>query len=188
MARMPYDALAMDVVDLYKPMALTTARLVLRPPRLADAPAMSGFLGDAEAMRYTHVRTSVRDCRRYLAVHERQRRRNGCAPWVVLDNKAWAIVGFGGLYEDPFDPGWGVELGYFFAPAAWRCGYATELARFCLDLAGRERRWAEIRAFARPDNTASQRVLQKVGFEMVRYVPEMERDLYRFELGQRGRT
>jgi RimJ/RimL family protein N-acetyltransferase len=155
---------------------------------MSDAAALFGFLDDVEAMRYTQALASLRDCRRYLAVHERQRRRTGCTPWVVLRKDDCAIIGFGGLYDDPFYPGWGIELGYFFAPAAWGCGYATELARFCLDLAERERRWPQIRAFARPQNTASQRVLQKAGFEMVRYVPEMERYLYRYLVGQRGRT
>jgi ribosomal-protein-alanine N-acetyltransferase len=27
-------------------------------------------------------------------------------------------IGFGGLYDDPFDPGCGVEVGYRFAPSA----------------------------------------------------------------------
>jgi [ribosomal protein S5]-alanine N-acetyltransferase len=178
----------MELVGLHTPVALQTARLVLRPPRLADAAALFAFLGDAEAMRHTQVRTSVRDCRRYLAVHERQRRRTGCAPWVVLDKEACAVIGFGGLYEDPFDPGWGVELAYSFAPAAWGRGYATELAQFCLELAERDGRWPEICAFARPGNTASRRVLEKVGFATVRYIPEMERYLYRYEVGQRAWT
>jgi ribosomal-protein-alanine N-acetyltransferase len=159
-------------------MPLETQRLLLRPPRLADAPALLEFLGDEKAMRYTQRRTSLRDCRRYLAVHERQRRRNGCAPWVVLTKHDRLIVGFGGLYEDPFDPGWGIEIGYFFAPAAWGQGYATELTRFCIDVAERNRRWSRIRAFAHPDNAASRRVLLKAGFEEERFVPAMERYLY----------
>ncbi|WP_370691707.1 GNAT family N-acetyltransferase [Bradyrhizobium sp.] len=52
-------------------MPLETARLLLRPPRLTDAAALFDFLGDTTAMRYTTPRTSVPDCRRYLAAHER---------------------------------------------------------------------------------------------------------------------
>jgi RimJ/RimL family protein N-acetyltransferase len=36
----------------------------------------------------------------------------------------------------------------------------------------------KLRAFARPDNLGSRRVLEKVGFRPVRYVPELERDLF----------
>jgi RimJ/RimL family protein N-acetyltransferase len=161
---------------------LETARLLLRPPRLTDAAPLFGFLGDATAMQYTTPRASLRDCRRYLAAHERQRRRVGCAPWVVIEKQAGTAIGFGGLYQDPFDPGWGVEVGYFFAPAAWSKGYATELALFCVALAKQQARWQALRAFAHPLNVASQRVLLKSGFRQERFVPEMHRLLYRNDL------
>jgi RimJ/RimL family protein N-acetyltransferase len=164
-------------------MPIETARLLLRPPRLADAPSLFGFLGDATAMQYTTPQASLRDCRRYLAAHERQRRRVGCAPWVVVEKKAGATIGFGGLYEDPFDPGWGVEVGYFFSPAAWGKGYATELTLFCVALARQRARWPRLLAFAHPQNAASQRVLSKSGFQQERFVPEMKRFLYRLDLG-----
>lgn len=166
-------------------MICETARLLLRPPRLADAPDLFEFLGDATAMQYTTLRTSLRDCRRYLAGHERQRRRVGCAPWVVVERETMAIIGLGGLYDDPFDPGWGVEVGYFFAPAAWGKGYATELTQFCVSLARDQARWPRLRAFAHPQNTASQRVLLKAGFAQERFVPEMNRLLYGLEFGHR---
>jgi RimJ/RimL family protein N-acetyltransferase len=164
-------------------MPIETARLLLLPPRLADAPSLFGFLGDATAMQYTTPQASLRDCRRYLAAHERQRRRVGCAPWVVVEKKAGATIGFGGLYEDPFDPGWGVEVGYFFSPAAWGKGYATELTFFCVALARQRARWPALHAFAHPQNAASQRVLSKSGFRQERFVPEMKRFLYRLDLG-----
>ena len=163
-------------------MPLETARLLLRPPRLTDAPCLFGFLGDTAAMRYTTPRASLRDCRRYLTVHERQRRRVGCAPWVVMEKGPGTIIGFGGLYEDPFDSGWGVEVGYFFAPAAWGNGYATELTRRCVALAEQQARWRMLRAFAHPQNAASQRVLLKCGFQQERFVPNMQRFLYRRNL------
>jgi [ribosomal protein S5]-alanine N-acetyltransferase len=163
-------------------MPLETARLLLRPPRLTDAPPLFEFLGDATAMQYTTPQASLRDCRRYLAAHERQRRRVGCAPWVIVEKEASATIGFGGLYEDPFDPGWGIEVGYFFAPAAWGNGYATELTFFCVALARQQARWPMLRAFAHPQNAASRRVLLKSGFQQERFVPAMERFLYRRDL------
>jgi ribosomal-protein-alanine N-acetyltransferase len=163
-------------------MPIETARLLLRPPRLTDAPSLFGFLGDATAMQYTTTQASLRDCRRYLAAHERQRRRAGCAPWVVIEKAVGTAIGFGGLYEDPFDPSWGVEVGYFFSPAVWGKGYATELTLFCVALARQQTRWPILHAFAHPQNTASQRVLSKSGFQQNRFVPEMKRFLYRLDL------
>jgi ribosomal-protein-alanine N-acetyltransferase len=159
-------------------MPLETARMLLRAPRLTDAPRLFEFLGDTTAMQYTTPQASLGDCRRYLAAHERQRRRVGCAPWVVVEKEAGATIGFGGLYEDPFDLGWGIEVGYFFAPAAWGKGYATELTLFCVALARQQARWPILRAFAHAQNTASRRVLLKSGFQQERFVPAMERFLY----------
>jgi [ribosomal protein S5]-alanine N-acetyltransferase len=156
-----------------------TARLILRCPRLTDAPALFEFLGDAEAMRYTHVDPTLRACRRRIAVHQWYRRRNGYAPWTIVAKASNRIIGWGGLYEDPFEPGWGVEAGYFFHPAAWRLGYASELMAACTNVADEVLGLPEVRAFAHPENIGSRRVLEKAGFEPLHFVPEMERLLFR---------
>ena len=160
-------------------MYVETERLVLRRPTLADVPALFEFLRDATAMQYTRVDASVRECRRRIAAHERRRRRDGYAPWTVVTRAEGRIVGWGGLYNDPFQRGWGVEVGYFLHPSAWGFGYATELMSACTDIADHALELREIRAFTRPENVRSRRVLEKAGFGMVKFVPEMERLLYR---------
>jgi len=160
-------------------MIIETSRLILRRPRLADAPALFEFLGDAEAMQYTHADASLRDCRRRIAIHEWRRRHDGYAPWTILTKTTEQPIGWGGLYDDPFQPGWGVEIGYFFHPSTWGQGYASEMLTACLNLADHTLRLSQLHAFAHPMNTASQRVLQKAGFETVRFIPQMHRLLYR---------
>lgn len=160
-------------------MRIETPRLILRRPALTDVPRLFEFLGNAEAMRFTQAVASLRECRRRIAVHERRRRRDGYAPWTIITKADARIIGWGGLYDDPFDPGWGIEVGYFFDPAAWGRGYATELTSACTSLADNVLRLPEVRAFARPENVGSRRVLEKAGFEVVCFVPEMERFLYK---------
>ena len=159
-------------------MRMETMRLILRSPTLADVPALFEFLGDADAMRYTHLDASLRQCRRRIAVHEYRRRHDGCAPWTIMTKPDGRIIGWGGLYNDPFDSGWGVELGYSFHPLVWGQGYATELATACMEVADNILRLPKVGAFARVDHIRSRRVLEKTGFEVVRFVPEMERLLY----------
>lgn len=166
-------------------MDIETARLVLRRPIPADVPKLFDFLGDAGAVQYTHADATPYDCRRRVIVHEWRRRRDGYAPWTILTKTDGRIVGWGGLYDDPFDPGWGVEIGYYFHPAAWRQGYATELTAACTSLADNVLRLPELQAFARPENVGSRRVLEKAGFKVLRFVPEMERLLYRRGQGAR---
>ncbi|WP_233790127.1 GNAT family N-acetyltransferase [Rhizobium dioscoreae] len=154
---------------------IETPRLLLRPSLLSDTANLFEFLGDKEAMRHTHVDATPAACRRRIAVHEWQRRRDGYAPWTVIRKDDAKIIGWGGLYDDPFEPGWGCEIGYFFHRDAWGCGYASELVTAALRLADRELRIREVRAFAHPDNAASRKILEMAGFRMVRFVPEMNR-------------
>lgn len=158
-----------------------TARLTLSAPKLSDVPALFGFLGDPVAMAYTQCDANLTACRRRIAVHEWKRRHDGYAPWTVRLKQTGTVIGWGGLYEDPFDPGWGIELGYAFAPAVWGQGYATELCRAALDLADRRLQVKTVSAFAHPENTASCALLAKMGFAFQRHVGEMNRNLYRRE-------
>jgi len=130
-------------------------------------------------MRHTHVDASLRECRRRIAVHERARRRAGYAPWTIIAKNDGRIVGWGGLYDDPFEPGWGVEVGYFFSPTVWGRGFATEFVAACVDVADHTLSLPVVKAFARAENFGSRRVLEKSGFTLVRFVPELGRLLYR---------
>jgi RimJ/RimL family protein N-acetyltransferase len=137
-------------------------------------------------MRFTHCDASLRDCRRRIAAHEWFRRRDGCAPWIVVRRNDGRIIGWGGLYRDPFDRRWGVEVGYHFDPRAWGLGYATELVAACTAIADRDRHIPALVAFAHPANHRSQRVLHKSDFRQERFVAEMNRFLFRRTPGGQG--
>ncbi len=156
-----------------------TERLILRPARRADIPELFTFLGDARAMQLTHTDETLRDCRRRVMVHEWRRRRDGCAPWVVVRRDDGQMIGWGGLYEDPFDPGWNFEVGYFFRPDVWGQGYASELVGAALTVADHQLQLPDVWAMAHPDNGGSRRVLEKAGFSVVRPLPERNRLLFR---------
>lgn len=159
-------------------MVIETDRLWLARPRLTEAQEFFGFLGDPEAMRYTHSDADLAACRRRIAVHEWRRRRDGIAPWTVRLKGQSEIIGWGGLYNDPFDPGWGPELAFFFHPKVWGKGYSTELSVAALAVADKTVHLPSVSAFAHPDNEGSKRVLRKVGFRPERYVKHMDRILY----------
>jgi [ribosomal protein S5]-alanine N-acetyltransferase len=161
-----------------KHLEISTKRLLLRPPRLSDVPVLFEFLGDRDAMALTHVDLTLPACRRRIAVHEWKRRHDGYAPWTVIERAKNKIIGWGGLYDDPFDPGWGCEVGYFFHPDAWGCGYASELVAASLYVADNDLKLPQVRAFAHPENSASRKVLEKAGFTITRFVPEMMRLLF----------
>ena len=157
-----------------------TERLELSGARLADIPDLYAFLGDSTAMRFTQCDESFAACRKRVLVHEWFRRRDGFAPWVVRLRKTGRIIGWGGLYTDPFDPGWGPELGYYLAPAAWGQGFGRELAMAALEHARDMTPIKELTAFAHPENVASRKLLLGLGFEPAGFVAAMNRDRFTF--------
>jgi RimJ/RimL family protein N-acetyltransferase len=163
----------MDVAD-----QIETDRLVLLRPRLSHAWALLRFFSDRDAMRYTLTFSDIRGCRRHIVAHECQRRKTGYGPWTVMERSTGQIVGFGGIYDDPSDPGWGIEVGYHFDRSVWGKGYATERIKVCLGLARDRHGACELQAFVHPDNTASRKVLERAGFEQRQFVSELDRYRY----------
>jgi RimJ/RimL family protein N-acetyltransferase len=173
------DDVCLVVAQRHVGAMVETERLILRPSRRADIAELFEFLGDPVAMQHTHSDKTLRECQRRVMVHEWRRRRDGCAPWVVVRREDGRIIGWGGLYEDPFDPGWNFEVGYYFRPDVWGKGYASELVGAALAVADKQLELAEVWAMAHPENRGSQRVLQKAGFVFARHLPERDRLLFR---------
>ena len=162
---------------------IETARLLLRPLRDEDVEPLWEIQGDPQAMRFTYVAPSLMECARRLRTHEALRAENGFAPWVAVLRGEDCVVGWGGLGVDPFDPGWGPEVSYFFHPAQWGRGLATELVAASVRHGFDALSLPAIGAFARPENAASIRVLEKCGFRLLGWEPALERNHYEIVLG-----
>ena len=145
---------------------LTTQRLLLRPRSLDDIPGYMEMDADAEVMRYIGDGT-VPD----LATHaERIRQRilagnaEGLWVWSVFERDRPAdLLGcmFLSLEEELNQ----IELAYRFRRSAWGRGIATEASVVCLQYGFETLGLREIIGLTYPENTPSQRVLGKLGFE-----------------------
>jgi ribosomal-protein-alanine N-acetyltransferase len=155
-----------------------TPHLLLRAPEPADIDRLFEIESDAEAMKHTNSSSSREQTEAHIARYAARFAEDGFSPWtaVLLDEDR--VVGWGGLNKDPDEPEWGVEVAYYIDRAYWGRGLATELVRASLAYAFEDLRLEQVGAFARPENVASVRVLEKCGFERLRYVPELERDEY----------
>jgi len=129
-------------------------------------------------MQHTYVAPTLEDCARRLAGYEAMRSTLGLAPWVVRLQEDGEPMGWGGLSLDPDEPEWGLEVSYAFSPTAWGKGYATELVRASLAWAFGPLAAPVVHAFARQENTASVRVLEKCGFAYLCHEPRLERSHY----------
>jgi len=160
------------------PERIETERLLLRPLEHADLEPLWRIHGDEQAMRFTFSPDSPEASEQNLRAYAALSGTHGFAPWTALLRASGRVVGWGGLNVDPHAPGWGVEVSYFFDPAFHGRGLASELVAAALTHGFGELELSAIGAFARPENAASARVLEKNGFRLLGFVAELERNHY----------
>jgi [ribosomal protein S5]-alanine N-acetyltransferase len=154
---------------------LETPRLILRPPRLADAAAIEAIASRREVAEMTasvpHPYPKGGAAQFIAGLAEPAA--HGADYHVIIERRAdGAIIGMAGLYPAPAAPSG--QIGYYIAPDCWGQGYATEAAGRLLRYATDNLRLPRVTAHVFLGNTASLRVLEKLGFARLR---EIERDL-----------
>lgn len=92
---------------------------------------------------------------------------HGFGIWMFRDT-AGAFVGRCGIHRWSLDGTPEVELGYIVRSELWSQGYATEIAGAVVNHAFAAIALPELVGFTRPDNVASRRVLDKLGFDFER--------------------
>lgn len=157
-----------------------TAHLTLRPLQAADIEPLYNIQSDAQAMAYTYIAKSLEEFTEHIQAYANLETTLGYAPWAIVATEFDLLCGWGGLCIDPFDPGWGVEVSYYFSPTVWGRGYATELTRASLKYGFMQFGLPLIGAFAHRENLASNRVLEKCGFRFTGYEAKLDRNRYEF--------
>ena len=168
-----------------KPPTRQTPRLSLRAPEPSDVDPLFAIQGDPEAMRFTYCSPSRSATAAHLESYAARFAEDGFAPWTAVLSAEDRVIGWGGLNKDPNAPHWGVEVAYYIDRRYWGRGLASELVRESLAHAFDDLGLPEVHAFAKPENVASLRVLERCGFERVRFVPELERDEYQISRDSR---
>ena len=158
-------------------MELRTERLVLREIEIDDWPAVLAYQSDPRYLRYyAWTERDERSVREFVAMlaalkHEQPRRKFQLA--VTLPAEGGRLIGNCGLRIDDAENRQG-NIGYELDPRYWGRGYATEAARAMVALGferfGLHRVWLWCVA----DNTASARVMEKLGMRREGYLRERE--------------
>lgn len=145
---------------------LETQRLLLRQATAGDLQSLFDIYGDPE--------TNLSNPAGPLASLEKAEEvlQKWIAHWNMQGFGMWAIslkddpdrtIGFGGLSLKKYGIKERLNLGYRFATTAWGKGYATEMCLANLDYAFNQLKQPAIYAVVRPENTASIKVLEKIG-------------------------
>ena len=139
-----------------------TDRLEHRALTLNDAEAFYALNSNVEVMKFTGepMTQSVEEARQAIADY-RDFDERGYGRWACVLKETQQVIGFCGLkYLTDLNE---VDVGYRFLPEFWGKGLATEACaasiRFGFDTLGLEK----IIGLVLPPNTASIRVLEKVG-------------------------
>ena len=135
-------------------------RLLLRPLRVSDAPALFAAYSDVELMRYWSCapHDSVDQTIAYLAPPDQRSDWRGWAITLAGDDTA-----IGTLAAGTRRPGV-VEIGYLLARRYWGHGYAREAVVRLIDKLFLEEGARRVFADTDPDNLASMALLEALGF------------------------
>ena len=162
---------------------IETARLLLRPFAADDLDDYTRLIfADAEVMRYLPQRDlAPRDrAERTLTVFAEQWSHHGCGVWAVTDKATGEFVGHCGL--GPVPEAGEIEVLYALGKAYWGQGIATEAARASVCFGFEQANLVRLVAFAVPENIASRRVMEHLGFAYEKDVHYFGLDLVQYTL------
>jgi RimJ/RimL family protein N-acetyltransferase len=97
--------------------------------------------------------------------------RDGVGYWIFFARDTGDLVARGGLSHKVFDGEEVVEVGWTTIPERWGEGFATELGQASLDVAFGPLGLDNVVAYTLPENVASRRVMEKLGFTYEKTAP-----------------
>ncbi len=151
-------------------MILETNRLILRPLTLADAEtAYDGWTGDAEVAEYVSwlPHHSLEDAVAWLKEISWEQAVTPGSPrgnyiWGFVLKETGELFGSGGLiWEESYQL---YQVGYNIRKSHWNRGYTTEAMKAVLDFAAEKLGIKRVAGGHAKENTASARVIEKLGF------------------------
>jgi len=144
---------------------LNSERLILRPWRDEDLDPLFAINGDPESMRYFAATLNRAESDAWAARMRAHFAEHGWGLWVVEEAATGDFVGVVGLMTIPWQASFtpAVEIGWRIAPGLRRLGYAEEAARAALAYGFGTLGLASIVAFTVPGNTASWKLMEKLG-------------------------
>ena len=144
---------------------LETERCVLRAVMLEDAPAIFHIMSDPRVTRYIGQqpmdapdKALERVCKFQSLFNERT-----AIPWAVASREDRQLIGTC-VFWNIDRPNFRAEIGYILSPKWWGKGLMTEAAAAALKFGFTTMGLNSIEAQTDPENAASRRVLEKLGF------------------------
>lgn len=148
--------------------SLQTDRLLARRIGDSDLDVFCRMHQDPRVMATLGGLRSEDETRQWLRNNVNHWERHGFGIWVCSDRTTGDFIGRGGLRHVEVAGNDEVELAYALMSSFWGKGLATEMARAFVDLAFNRLGLGNVVSFTLPTNRASQRVMEKSGFQFER--------------------
>lgn len=145
-----------------------TPRLLVRPYTLKDVGRLYLIMSDARVHIYTKDKNDPWDEQRtekYIRyMLDKDFKTLDCFHGAVIEKSTGLLIGLCGL--NPYEPQ-EPEIEFKIGVPHWGKGYATELGKQMIRNAFAAADAVGVYGMAQPDNTASRRVLEKIGMEYI---------------------
>lgn len=147
------------------PRIVVTDRTVFVPPSLDYFPEIYRILSSPKVMQFVTTGPRSRsEAKKETIDWTILWKKHGFGPYLVLDKREGNLIGFAKLYlsaRSPFP-----QVGYALDHPYWGLGLGTEIAKATIKIGFENLGEPALAAFARVENTASRRILEKVGMHL----------------------
>lgn len=151
---------------------METDRLILRPYTMADFSALHEIFSDEETMRYYPAPFSEEKTRQWILRNIRRYQKDGFGLWAVILKESGRLIGDCGITLQPIHGRMLPEIGYHLHKDFQGKGYATEAARFCVQLAFEKFRFPAVYCYMKHDNWPSMGVAGRLGMVLCDLYPD----------------
>jgi RimJ/RimL family protein N-acetyltransferase len=162
------EARGVEMAENNQKREIATDRLCLRQFTKDDLEAYARIMGDHEVGKWFPKGTGYtrEESKRSLDSILEHWGKHGFGIWAITDKERKALLGRCGLnlIAETSE----VEVDFVLARDHWGKGYATEAAKAALAYGFEVLKLDRIIALAKPENTASRRVIEKIGMQYIR--------------------
>jgi ribosomal-protein-alanine N-acetyltransferase len=147
-----------------------TARLVARSWQIEDLPHALELWGDPAVTALIDARGQLtrEQVEEKLQTEIDREKATGVQYWALFADDGTVFVGRAGLRPWIYPPDEAnFEVGFHLVKRCWSNGFASEATQGALDYAWEKLRLPKVYAGHHPDNCASRRILEKLGFAFV---------------------
>jgi len=145
---------------------LETERLFLRPLDENDIEAVFAMRSDRDVMQFIREPQNRDETENWIRLVSRNWIKDKTGFCAVIEKRTNKFLGWCGVWR--LQETNELEVGYAIVKDSWKRGFATEAAREFLEYGFVILKPDKITAVAEPKNTASRRVMEKLGMKFVK--------------------